>query len=65
MVLGTALLDRLILMKEELLSLANKMKEEGQDLVGQPVLFKWTYPEQLEFEFQLLIKEVPDKEAVH
>lgn len=51
-------------MKEELLTLANKMKENGQDLVEQPVLFKWSYPEQMEFEFQLLVKENDPNEVV-
>ena len=42
--------------KNKYLSLVKDIREQGHDLVEQPILFRWVWPECPDVEFQLLIK---------
>lgn len=44
-------------MKEQLLTTVKEMKEDGHDFEEEPIIFKWSYPEEPFTEFQLLITE--------
>ena len=57
-------------MKQELFETVAGIREQGINLKDQHPLFKWSYPEMPEIEFQLLIKEkvqldLPFSETVH
>lgn len=45
-------------MKNQLITTVKEMKAKGVDFVKDHPLFKWSYPEMPEMEFQLLILEI-------
>lgn len=50
-------------LKDQLLDLVDMLEtEEGMDLNEDFPLFKWSYPERPEIEFQLLIKQLDEYE---
>jgi len=49
-------------MKEHLLNTVTKLKEQGVDFDETPPLFTWSYPEEPNIRFQLLITTVQEGE---
>lgn len=57
-------------MKEQLLNTVVRLREEGVNLGETPPLFKWSYPEEPNIQFQMLIlegnqMEIPFDEPLH
>lgn len=50
------------MIKQKYLSLVEAMKKDGHSLVDEPVLFRWSWPEAPDIEFQLLIRGVDENE---
>lgn len=50
-------------MKEQLIGEVARLREKGIDLVKDHPLFKWSYPEMPEIQFQLLIIETKLEET--
>lgn len=52
-------------LKDQLLDLVNALEEEEEmDLSESHPLFKWSYPERPEIQFQLLILQLDEDEIV-
>lgn len=54
-------------MKEEFLNTISELKKIKTDFTNRPPMFKWSYPEEPELEFSLLIKtleEAPEKSKI-
>lgn len=58
-------------MKKKLLRTIEDLIDQGIDLKETPALFKWSYDEHPDYQFQMLIKKVnpdevvPDEEIIH
>jgi hypothetical protein len=48
-------------MKSKLLDTVSKLKDQGVDFAATPPLFTWTYPEEPEVLFELLITSLSNK----
>ena len=53
------------LIKQKYLNLVEAIKNDKHDLVEQPILFRWSWDEAPDIEFQLLIRGISKEESVN